>query len=215
MAERLFSDPALRDAYRALMRDNRDAHIDDATWDRIVVGELDDDRRGELFDHIAACDRCAGIWRGILALQDAAAAEGLVEREPAPGSVWRRVLPLAAAAVLVVAIGGLLMMRQSQPVQEPTRSAAGLAAVEGLMMAYAADGVPTLVWTPVPEATRYRVDVFTDDGRPVWQRDAASPPLKWPDDAPRVKGSYRWRVEASDGDTVLARSRLMPMELSR
>jgi hypothetical protein len=90
-----------------------------------------------------------------------------------------------------------------------------VAPVEGLMMAYAADGVPTLVWTPMPDATRYRVEVFTDDGRPVWDRETAAPPFGWPADEPRVKGAYRWRVEALNGDVVLARSRFTPMELSR
>jgi hypothetical protein len=211
MADRLFTDPALRDAYRALMRDNPGTHVDEATWDRIVSGELDDHRRTELFDHITACNRCAAIWRGVLSLQEEAAKEGLMASEI---PWWKsRLAPLAAAAALVIAIGGVMIMRQ--PGTDTLRSTAGLATVEGLMMAYAADGMPTLVWTPVPDATRYRVEVFTDDGRPVWDRETATPPFRWPDDQPRAKGAYRWRVDALNGDTVTARSPLTPMELSR
>lgn len=215
MVERLFTDQALQDAYRALMRDGAAAgHLDEATWDRIVAGEIDPAGRDTAFDHVVSCERCARVWRGVLALKSEAESQGLIARE-VPATSWRaRLWPAAAAAAVLLAISGVMVMRQPR-VDDPTRSASALATVEGLMMAYAADGVPTLVWTPVPDATRYHVEVFTDDGRPVWDREIATPPLGWPGDEPRVKGSYRWRVEASQGDRVLARSRLTPLELSR
>ena len=216
MVERLFTDRALQDAYRALMQAGAAAgHIDEATWDRIVASDLEPDARDRVFDHVLECDDCARVWRSVLALRADAESQGLIARETPVTSWQSRLLPLAAAAVLVLAIGGVMVMQQRQPDDEQVRGAADVATVEGLMMAYAADGMPTLVWTPVPEATRYRVEVFTDDGRPVWDREAASPPIGWPDGAPRVKGAYRWRVDALNGEALLARSRLTPMELVR
>jgi hypothetical protein len=215
MVDRLFTDRALQDAYRALMQAGAAAgHIDEATWDRIAANQIEPGDRDRVFDHVLECEQCARVWRGVLALHADAEAQGLIARA-APTTSWTsRLLPLAAAAVLVLAIG-VMVMRQQQPGDEQVRSAAGVATLEGLMMAYAADGIPTLVWTPVPEATRYRVEVFTDDGQPVWEQEAASPPLRWPERAPRVKGAYRWRVDALNGETLVARSRLTPMELVR
>lgn len=216
MVERLFTDRALQDAYRALMQAGAAAgHIDEATWDRIVANQIEPEARDRVFDHVLECDECARVWRGVLALQADAESQGLIAHEEAVTPWSSRLLPLAAAAALVLAIGGVMLMRQPQPGEESIRSATGVATVEGLMMAYAADGVPTLVWTPVPAATRYHVEVFTDEGRPVWDREVASPPLRWPDQTPRATGTYRWRVEALNDDAILARSRLTLMELVR
>ena len=225
MAERLFTDPALRDAYRALMRDNPGGHIDEATWDRIVATEIDPAERETAFDHVVTCDRCSRIWRGVLALQEEARNQGLLDRETTPTS-WRarrslgeggwrgRLVPLAAAAILIVAISGLLISRRA-PDADAVRSTTALATVDGLMMSYSAEGVPVFIWAPVRAATGYRVELFTDDGRPVWARDVEAPPLRWPADAPRTTGAFRWRVVANGSSGVVAQSPLTAVEISR
>ena len=78
-----------------------------------------------------------------------------------------------------------------------------------------ADGVPVFSWVPLPSATRYRIDLFSEDGRPIWTRDVDGPPARWPDDVPRAPASYRWRVEALAAGISVARSRMAAFEIAR
>jgi hypothetical protein len=217
MAEPLFTDRALQEAYRALMKDGAaGGHLDEATWDGIAGGEIDPSARDEAFDHVVECAACSHIWRGILALKSEAEAQGLMAAAARPSTPpWRsRWVPLAIAATLVVAVAGVMLTRQSAPPGDPSRGGTtAVPPIEGLMMAYDPGGVPTLVWPPTAAAARYRIDVFSEDGRPIWSAEVAAPPARWPEATPRVKGAYRWRVEALDGDTVIARSLLTPMEI--
>ena len=59
------------------MADNM-AHPDEATWERLAVGELDAAARDAAFDHILECERCSRIWRGVLTLKSEAEAQGLI-----------------------------------------------------------------------------------------------------------------------------------------
>lgn len=217
MADPLFTDRALQEAYRMLMRDHAGAgHLTEAAWDRLVSGDAGDAERAELFDHVLACERCSTIWRGVLALQQDAAAQGLVAPAVQPRASWRSpAVALAIAATLILAVGSVFIIRRPAPVADTVRSGDQLATIDGLMMAYDRDYVPTFVWPPVISATQYRVEVFSADGKPVWSRTQAAPPLPWPADVTAAKGAYRWRVEALKGDTVIARSRLTAMELTK
>jgi len=193
---------------------DRKQHPDETTWEQLAHGELAPSVRDAWFDHILECEQCTQVWRGLTLLKTEAEAQGLVVDTPtaATRSWW---MPLAAAATLVLAVGGFLITRPTVSDTEVVRSSTALPAIEGLMMAYDPQNIPTLVWPPVPTATGYVVEVFTDDGRPTWRREVAAPPLRWPAETPRTKGAYRWRVEALNADGPLARSRLTPMELAR
>ena len=217
MAADRFEDVDLQVAYQAWMRADRGSHLDDAAWQRLGAGDAVQSERDLSFAHIMSCAECSTVWRSVSLLRQQAEAEGLIERRSAPGrSVFRSFfMPIAAAAAVVLAIGIVVITRQPASVDNTVRSATALAPVEGLMMAYASDGTPTLVWTPLAAATTYRVEMFSEDGTPVWTKDVAAPPLRWPAEMPRDKGTYRWRVEAQDADGAVARSRLMPLELTR
>lgn len=218
MADRLFTDRALQDTYRALMQDSVPAgHVDEATWDLIAAGEIDPPRRDAAFDHILSCARCARIWHGVQELQRAATSDGLIAPDAPLASPWHysRFVPLAVAATLVLAIAGVAIVQQRDADPGALRSSASLPPVDGLMLAYSPAGVPTFAWTPVATATRYHVDIFTDDGRPVWSGEAVAPPMPWPDGVPRPTGAYRWRVEAVSADVPIARSRFVAIDLPR
>jgi hypothetical protein len=211
-------DRDLQAAYRGwLAGNNPPGHLDDASWERLATDDLEASERALLFHHILSCATCSEVWRSVLALESEASAEGLLHDRPAASRFpWRsRMMPLALAATVLLAIGGVLMMRQSTPPVDTVRGIVALPPVEGLMMAYSSDGVPNLVWTPVPGATTYRVEVFTEDGRPFWSGDMTGPPIQWPAGLPRLKGAYRWRVEAEGAAGAIARSRLTPLEMSR
>lgn len=222
-------DRVLQNAYRAWMaralsevegQTDPSAHLDEAAWERLATNELTESERDGLLRHVMACADCSEIWKALLALRHDAAAEGLIPatvqtRRP----LWRSpFIPLALAATAILAVSGVLVVRQPAPgtATATVRSGGALAAVEGLMVADTSDGVPAFVWTPVPEATHYKIEVFFEDGRPHWTNDAVgAPPTRWPADVSRSKGAYRWRVEAHGANGAVARSRLMVMELSR
>lgn len=110
MVDRL-NDPELREAYQALMRDAAPPpHIDAAAWERIATGDIAPERRDAAFDHVVSCERCARIWKGVLALEDGARAEGLLPAARQSGS-WLRspLVQLALAATLIVVIGTVVM----------------------------------------------------------------------------------------------------------
>jgi hypothetical protein len=217
MADLLFTDAALRDRYRALMRESAaTAHIDEATWVALAADQLDQAGRDAAFDHILSCAECSRLWHGIQEFRRAAITDGLLAPEdPVAAPAYRRYVPIAIAAALILAVGGVVMVRQRNAAPEVVRGSIALAPVEGLMMAYSPEGVPTFVWTPVSTATRYHVEIFTEDGRPAWSRDAQSPTAEWPSDVPRVTGAFRWRVEALNGEAAIARSRLTAVEIPR
>lgn len=215
MAGDRFDERELQGAYQAWMRTDHGSHLDEAAWQRLGAGDAMQSERELLFAHIMTCATCSEVWRGVSLLKHEAEAGGLIERRSVRQSFLRSMLiPVAIAAVLVIAIG-TVVMRRPAPAGDVVRGATALSSVEGLMMAYAADGTPTLVWTPVATAATYRVEIFSEDGQPIWTGDIAGPPLRWPPETPRTKGLYRWRVAAINGDGTIARSRLMPLELSR
>lgn len=219
MAEPVFTDRALQDAYRSLVAASPGGdHLDAEAWDAIAANTLDPIRRDAAFDHVVACDSCTRIWRGIMALQADAEQERLIEA-PSPSrtaSSWRtQLVPLAAAAALILVVGAAWLVRPSGPEPETLRNGTTMAAIDALMVAYAPDGVPAFVWAPVAGATRYRIEVFTDDGRPVWARELEQPPASWPAETPRAAGTYRWRVTALNGETMTARSPIAVAEIPR
>lgn len=193
-----------------------EAHPDEATWERLAHGEIAAPARDAWFDHILACERCSRIWRGVLTLQGEAVDQGLIPRAVPARAGWLRspLLPLALAATLLLAIGGIVINLRMADDPTALRGRA-LAVVEHLTTTIGPDGVTNFDWTPVATATTYRVDLFSDDGRPAWTREVDAPPARWPDDEPRAAGKYRWRVEALNAGAVVARSRLAELEVAR
>lgn len=214
-------DEVLRNAYRAWMAESDpSAHPDEAAWERLATNELVESERHVLLRHVMSCGECSEIWKALLTLKHEAEAEGLIAAPAvAKPPFWRSpFVSLALAATLLIAVSGIVVMRQPAPDAGATtvRSAGALAPVEGLMVADTSDGIPAFVWTPLPEATHYKLEVFFEDGRPHWSNHAvAAPPARWPADVSRSRGAYRWRVEAHNANGLLARSRLMLMEISR
>lgn len=215
MANDSLDDGAIQSAYQAWMRADRGAHLDEAAWLRLGAGDAAQSERDLLFAHIMTCAQCSEVWRGVAFLRQQAEAAGLIERPATRASFFKWLLPITIAATVILAAGTVVVMRQPAPVDDVARGTSALAAVEGLMMAYGSDGTPMLLWTPLAGATSYRVEIFSEDGSPIWTGDVSAPPLRWPANAPRDKGMYRWRVEAQDPAGAIARSRLTPLELTR
>lgn len=215
MAESSSTDHALQHAYRAGMRAAAGMHLDAGTWERLATGDLDDATRDAAFDHVTSCAECSDTWRALLALRTDAREQGLIA--PTAGApAWRSwVMPLAIAATLMIAAAAVLINRPVPAATDIERGPSSVPAVEGQMVAADSGNGPALVWTPVGGATSYRVEIFFEDGRPLWSGEVKEPPLRWPAAAPRASGRYRWRVEALGEGGVMARSPLAPFEITR
>jgi hypothetical protein len=132
-------------------------------WDAMRA-ELPVERRQEVVDHVAGCLACAEAWR--LAIE--------IDPDPRPVSAapapswfatffeWRALAPLAA--VLVVAVGGLLFLRGPDGTHDPGYRQPGSEAIRSLLP----EDEPVsradlrLRWSPGPEGTRYDVRVTTE-----------------------------------------------------
>ena len=64
MADHLYTDRELQDVYRARMASAAHTnHVSDATWERIVSGEIDPHERDAAFDHVVQCAGCSQKWK--------------------------------------------------------------------------------------------------------------------------------------------------------
>lgn len=199
------------------MADHDVGHLDDATWDRLAANELSPSERDRCFDHVTACAECTRVWRGVLTLRSEAEARGLIAPTAAAARPWWRsqMVVLATAASVLLAVAGFFVTLGTDFDPTADRGAGALPSVEKLIVDYPNDGTPQLTWSAVTGATKYRLDVFTEDGTPVWSAEVNVSPAGWPAKVPHPNGRYRWRVEAVGAEGTIARSRLTPLEIAR
>ncbi len=151
-------DDVLREACRGVAPAG--SHPDEDAWLAFAGDHLPTDARAALADHVVTCDSCAEIYRAVRTLREDAVAGGyLAAFAPASAPASRRLpraiwLPLAAAAVLVVAV-----------VAPRLRDAAEPAPDVPVIEAPAQAAPPAAPATPAARA---------------WARDVAAPPVELP-----------------------------------
>lgn len=191
----------------ALIDGIRELHL---TSDEIVATAA-----GDLTSpHVLVCPRCrdeVALLRDLNA--DLAQGAILPERH---GWRARRVWLPTAVAALAASVGLVaFLVVPRRPLDDQAALRGGTPALVELLPVSRLNDVLTFAWTPVSGATRYRVSVFFEDGRTVWSREVAAPPLGWPDGVARGAERYRWSVEALAGSVLVARSRLADLEVGR
>jgi hypothetical protein len=170
VTDRHASDERLRAAFQSLgdtARDQPSAEDLDNVW-RAASGDLPADQRRELVDRMSTDPSLAESWRVAHELQRGAA-EGPRSRH-APDSRQARwwIKPwVAAAALVILAIGVGIVVQRSRPAADDTLRDAGRTQVESLVPSDTA--LPReafrLRWTPGPAGSRYDVRVTTEDLR--------------------------------------------------
>jgi hypothetical protein len=157
----------LRTAFQALGdRAKAECSADDLdrVW-RAVAGELSPEERRALVDRLAADPALAEAWRVAHEVRaagqlDARTGPSAARRSP----IWFRGW-MAAAAVFLVAVSGIVLVQRFQPGMDDTFRTTDRASVESLVPAGA--GLPRadfrLRWTAGPPDTRYQVRVTTAD----------------------------------------------------
>ena len=90
-----------------------DGHPDEETWVRFACDELAAGERVRLVDHAFGCGACAATLRAVMHVrQGAAAVDSAAPRASQTGS-YRPYIWLGAAAALVIAVGGAIVLRSA------------------------------------------------------------------------------------------------------
>lgn len=160
------ADDRLREAFQALGADQgRECSSDDLdrVW-RAMDGTLAADERRELIDRLASDPALAEAWRVARELHAATEATAPAQLAPRRAITGWRAGWLAAAAMLLAAVGAVFVVQRTQPASDTFRAADSYS-VESLLDADAT--LPRdqfrLRWTPGPADTRYQVRVTTED----------------------------------------------------
>lgn len=68
---------------------------------------------------------------------------------------------------------------------------------------YILAGKPSFVWTPVPNATKYVVNIYDDNEKVICSQTTTEQKLSYPSNCDELKpGAYKWDVTAQIGDQV-------------
>ena len=116
---------------------------------------------------------------------------------------WR---PLAIAAGLVVAVGIGVLSRDVRTTAPPLLRGSGHT-VALLAPEPRPDGSLLLQWRRLPDAARYRVELFTPSGRMIAGATLADSAYVVPPGTVAAGDSLRWMVSAIRGDGSEAHSR--------
>jgi len=182
-------------------------------WDA-VHGDLASTPMRDVIQHLRVCGPCAAEWRAAMDPEVRGAEAALI----AP---WRRWAPLAAAAVLVVGVGLVVVLDHVDhvPGVESMRATVG----RGIQSLIGDDAVLPrerflLRWAAVEEDARYTVKVDLRDLTPVTvARDLHQPEFLVSAEALKNVPSGAtlvWRVEATlvDGSRVASKAFLARLE---
>ena len=208
----MIDDGELRQAYDELLRTrgprDRVACPSPEALLALVEREGAEDERMRTFDHVMSCAACRRDFDLLRTATDAAT-RALAELGDVPPVGTRRHLPwrpLAIAAGLVVAVGIGVVSRDMRTTTPPLLRGSGHT-VALLAPEPRPDGSLLLQWRRLPDAARYRVELFTPSGRMVAGATLADSSYVVTPGAVAMGDSLRWMVTAIRGDGSEARSR--------
>jgi hypothetical protein len=136
----------------------------------LVLGEAPETDRLAMLDHVMSCPACHRDYEYLSAVEEAGDRTERIAARRAP--LWRRALPLAAAASLVLAIGGLMLKGRSGDDGVERGGAGGITLIAPVEEVPAA-GPLDFAWTPVPGAGRYVIEVQGANGETVFSDSTA------------------------------------------
>ncbi len=219
------SDEGLRQAYEQALaaRGAPGARTECPAPDAILAlvrREGDEEPRLSVLDHVMACPACRNEFEllrtieraGEKAARGEAPAGSAAGGGAAPGRVvghiaWRRWVPLAAAAALVLVVALGPGRRLWEPHAETVRGGgAPFALVAPADAAAPSSGAVQFVWRSAPGAERYTLELLTSGGAMVLSRATADTTLALALPAALAPGDYRWWVSATAADGSVTRS---------
>ncbi len=148
-----------------------------------------------LLDHVMQCTACRRDLDLLL----------VADRAGARSTMAPRWVAVAAAAILVIGVGGVgarVLLRERAPEVERGGAAAlrPVSPEEGTT----ATAPVMLTWRAAPGAQQYRVEVLAADGAPLWSAATADTSATIPDAVVARGGEYGWWVTGrlADGATI-------------
>jgi hypothetical protein len=187
--------------------------LDDATLAALAEGALDAAGRAAVLPHLATCARCRRAVASVArALRDPAVAHELAAIGRDRRGYWIA-LPIAAAAVLLIALGVPRWLQQGPTHRAPP--GAVQFAPRPLSPIGAVAAAPALWWASVGGADRYRVTLFDASGRVLYESQLADTVVTVPDSVTLAPGRpYLWKVEAGTGWDRWAGSELVQFSIT-
>jgi hypothetical protein len=187
--------------------------FDDATVASFVDGVLPEQTHQDAVLHLSLCSACrmrvASVARGIADPVLARAFPSAAARAAGFGRIF---LGGASAAVLVLALS--FARGRDAPSHRALPSSAGVAVARSPLGRVGA--IDRFTWSPVVGADRYRVVIFSGDGRPVYEAEQADTVATLPDSVRLTRGAgYFWRVDARTGWDHWVASPLTPFSVSQ
>lgn len=178
----------------------------------LVRREGAEERRLEVLDHVMGCTACHGEFDLLRAVEWAGKATGAATPVRAPVR-WRRFVPLAAAASLLVVAGIGLRERASRDRASDVPRSGGEEVVLLAPATSVAAGAPvTFAWRPVPGATRYELEVVDSAGAAVFSASTADTSAVLRDAGRLAPGAeYHWWVRAVRAGGTPWRSAMRPL----
>lgn len=168
------------------------SHLEAGRISAYVDSTLDPSLRPELEAHLADCARCR---------REVVEVSRLVRTLPRRPS-WQIIGPIAAAAVLLIAVGVWQLgpdQASNGPVLRESAITTALAPVPVAPVGQVARA-DSISWTSVPGADRYRLTLFDVGGAVVWETEGADTTSIVPAAVRLEQGqSYFWKVEARTG----------------
>lgn len=158
--------------------------------------------RLETLDHVMSCGACLKEFELLRAVRQGVAPDA----QRVPTTWWR---PIAAAALLTLAVGGLLWTRGHRgDAAELERGASlPLVAVSPSGDTPPPAGALRFVWRSVSGATTYELRVASVDGTPFYSAQTIDTIAALPDSITALSGrEYQWTVTARIIDSTTVRS---------
>jgi len=189
-------------------QDGAGEHPSEEAWALLAAGELCEEERLAVLDHVVGCEHCSRIYRALVTLEESARevhlelpAGGLVRlhgarRLPFSRAALGGVALAAAAAALILGVG--IYRPPRVPVERPdtTRS---IGTERPALLAPLESSVeePVFRWQPLEGAAGYRLELLDANAEPLWTGEVGKVDIyPWPAEVPRQAGRYYWRVAA-------------------
>lgn len=174
--------------------------LDDDSVAALAEGALPDSDRELAQLHLSECHTCRSAVASIARAIDSpeVAAELARLDRPARLSRFWRAAAIAAAAVVLAVVVPMSVREPASPHRSAPITAAPAPAAVWPVGTVAS--VPSLRWTSVPGANRYRVTLFTADGTALFATQLRDTSTIVPDSVRLAPGvAYWWRVDARTG----------------
>lgn len=169
--------------------------LDDDTLAALAEGSLEAAARAAALAHVAGCAHCrAGVASVARALDDPAVAGEVVALTRLRHRWLKVALPAAAAAAVLLLAWPRAADDDLAPHRAPSGSTEALPVPVAPIGAVA--GAPMLQWRALSGADRYRVTLFDDAGRVLYEVQVGDTVVPLPDSVRLVAGrTYLWKVE--------------------